>query len=252
MLKDAETVEMRVPRQAQRPPSDGRSGAVHLAWFLGGTLYAFLVPYLLADRLGLAPSWYYLLYFVAVAALLGAYVKTTSVDWQGAWRRSWRLSLVLGVAIAAFLVLNVLSEPATPGPQGPALGFEVLWRGLAYGVMDSLLLTVFPLLVATALLRNRFGSVPRRIGLAALTLVLSLVITASYHAGYAQYRAHGMARNGLGGPLLGNTVISLPAAIATNPIGSVVAHSAMHIAAVVHTYETDIFLPPKTQATPGR
>ena len=38
-----------------------------------------------------------------------------------------------------------------------------------------------------------------------------------------------------------------------NPIGSVVAHAAMHTTAVAHSYETDVFLPPEkgpTQDTP--
>ena len=33
-----------------------------------------------------------------------------------------------------------------------------------------------------------------------------------------------------------------------NPIGAVVAHTSMHVAAVGHAYETDTFLPPETDA----
>ena len=156
------------------------------------------------------------------------------------------------VLATAFVVRDVFAEPATPGPTGPALGLAILWLGLAYGVADAILLSAFPLLVATALFRGRLAGLARRAGFVVAVLGLSLIITATYHAGYAQYRAHGLARNGLGGPLVGNTIITLPAALSANPLGSLAAHAAMHVAAVVRAYETDVFLPPRTPASSPR
>ena len=68
-------------------------------------------------------------------------------------------------------------------------------------------------------------------------------ITAVYHLGFEQYR-----QDGVGAPETGNTLISLPMLLTTNPIGSVADHMAMHISAVSHTYETDVRLPPPTTA----
>jgi hypothetical protein len=31
-------------------------------------------------------------------------------------------------------------------------------------------------------------------------------------------------------------------------VGSILAHASMHIAAVLHAYETDVFLPPQVEA----
>ena len=221
---------------------------VQLSWFVGGAIYAFLVPYVFADRLGIQHDWYYGIYFAAVALLLGAYTVATKADMAGAFRRGWLLSLVLGIAAAAFVVWNVRRADATPHPAGAYFGFELLWRGAAYGVVDALLLTAFPALVAYGLLRGKVTGVGRRAGFAALALALTLVITATYHWGYGQYRSNGIAQNGLGGPLLGNTVMSIPALASTNPLGTVIAHMAMHVTAVNHAYETDIFLPPQTDA----
>jgi len=36
--------------------------------------------------------------------------------------------------------------------------------------------------------------------------------------------------------------------LTTNPVGSVLAHASMHVAAVAHAYETPIFLPPQVSA----
>ena len=79
--------------------------------------------------------------------------------------------------------------------------------------------------------------------LAVLTLALVLVITATYHLGYEQFR-----EDGIGPPETGNTIISIPALLTTNPLGSVIAHTSMHVAADIHAYETDTYLPPQTEA----
>jgi hypothetical protein len=221
---------------------------VQLAWFVGGAIYAFLVPYVFWDRLGIQHDWYYAIYFGAVALLVGAYAVSTRADLAGAFRRNWVLSLALGIPAAAFVAWNVLREDATPHPEGAYFGFELLWRGVVYGAVDALLLTAFPALVAYGLLRGNVTGVARRAGFAALALALTLVITATYHWGYGQYRANGMAQNGLGGPLFGNTVMSVPAFASTNPLGTVIAHVTMHVTATNHAYETDVFLPPKTDS----
>jgi hypothetical protein len=83
----------------------------------------------------------------------------------------------------------------------------------------------------------------RRAGFAAITLALTLIITATYHLGYEQFRDDGVAE-----PETGNVIITMPTLLSANPIGSLIAHTAMHEAAVTHAYETDTFLPPQKDA----
>ena len=63
------------------------------------------------------------------------------------------------------------------------------------------------------------------------------------HVGYEQYRPYGV-----GAPRTGNTLISMPMLLSTNPIGSIADHMAMHVSVVAHTNETDVRLPPPTTA----
>lgn len=42
--------------------------------------------------------------------------------------------------------------------------------------------------------------------------------------------------------------ISVPMLLTTNPIGSVLAHASMHVAATTHAYQTPTFLPPQVGA----
>ncbi len=64
-------------------------------------------------------------------------------------------------------------------------------------------------------------------------LPLVIIVTATYHLGYPQYRQDGLSR-----PETGNVLISIPMFATANPVGSIVAHVSQHVAAVTHAYES--------------
>jgi hypothetical protein len=215
-----------------------------LAWFAAVCAVAFLVPYFGVSVLDMQHDVFYLAYFAVTIAVLASYVRVEQVDVAAAFRCSWRWSLGLGVVLAVFLVFNVFNtEGATTRPHGAYFAFELLWRGLGYGLVDTLLLTVFPCLVAYRLLRGQVGGLKGKLQLTALMLPLVIVVTATYHLGYPQYREDGLSR-----PETGNILISIPTFATANPAGSVVAHVSQHVAAVTHAYESEIFVPPVTKA----
>jgi hypothetical protein len=45
-------------------------------------------------------------------------------------------------------------------------------------------------------------------------------------------------------PEIGALVATVPTAVTGNPIGAIVVHGSYHVAANVHTYRSEIFLPP--------
>jgi hypothetical protein len=189
-------------------------------------------------------DWYYLVYFAVALVAVAAYVVANDVDVAAMFTQNWKLSMIVGAAAAAFLVWNVLGgEDGTARPDGAYFVFEIVWRGAMYGAVDALLLTAFPAMVAFTLMRSDVAALGRRAAFGLLTLVMTLVITATYHLGYDQFRDDGVRA-----PETGNVIISLPTIVSANPLGSIAAHVAMHEAAVTHAYETDTFLPPQTSA----
>jgi hypothetical protein len=136
-------------------------------------MYAFAVPYVLADVLGINRDLFYGLYALAVILLFALWSRSTGYDLVAAAKRRWVAASVLGLAMAAVLVAMVLrTEDATARPDGLELIGAVAWRGILYGVTDGLLLSVFPILVVfaafagTRLDRSRSG----RIAIGALAL----------------------------------------------------------------------------------
>jgi hypothetical protein len=216
----------------------------HLVWFAAVCAVAFLVPYLGVSALDLQHDLFYLVYFGVTIALIVTYVRVECVDVAGIFRQRWRWSVGVGVVLAAFLVFNVFNtSDATARPHGAYFVFELLWRGVGYGLVDTLLLTIFPCFVAYKLLHGHVAGLTGKLRFTALALPLVLIITASYHWGYPQYR-----QDGLGRPETGNVLISIPTFATVNPVGSMVAHVSQHLTAVTHAYESQIFNPPVTKS----
>ena len=216
----------------------------HFVWFAVVSVVVFLVPYLGVSVLHLQHDVFYLAYFAVTIALVATYIRVEQVDVSEIFRRRWRWSLGVGVVVAVFLVFNVFNtSDATARPHGAYFDFELLWRGVGYGLIDTLLLTIFPCFVAYKLLHGDVGGLRGKLRFTALMLPLVIIITATYHWGYPQYREDGLSR-----PETGNVLISIPTFATANPVGSVVAHVSQHIAAVTHAYESRIFNPPATKS----
>jgi hypothetical protein len=231
-----------VPAPRTRAAAASRTGARRqLAWLAGGMVLAFLVPYLVADRLQLQRDIYYGVYIAAVAGLFVAWARDTGQPLGQLCARRWRWAVLLGLAFAGASVLIALSQDATARPGGLELVAAVGWRGVLYGAADGLLLSAFPILVVFAAfdgteLRRRARGV---IAIGTLAMVASLAMTASYHLGYSDFRSSKLRK-----PLTGDLVWSVPTLATLNPVGAPIAHAGLHVTAVIHSYDTDLFLPP--------
>jgi len=212
------------------------------AWFAGVSTIVFLVPLVFSSWLQLHHDVYYLVYFVTVAAVLATYLRASGINVTDVVVPRWQLSLALGIASGAFVTWSVLGRiESTPHPSGAYFAFEILWRGIIYGMVDALLLSAFPGLVAWELMQRNIVGAGRRIGYGVLTLALVAIITATYHAGYKDLQNV----PGISQPEIGNAIISVPVIATANPAGSLLAHVSMHVAAVTHAYESKDRLPPQ-------
>ena len=234
------TVSPRTPHDVSPTP------ATALGWLAGGASLAFAVSWLGTTVLGLHHDVFYLIYFTAALGYLGWLVGRTAV-WRDVVTRNVWWSLGAGALVAVAVVRQVMTQPGTPHPGGAYFGFEVVWRGLVYGVVDMLALVVFPAVVAYVVMRGNRCGLRRKAGFAGLVLVLSLGVSAAYHLGYSTYRGSGLTK-----PLIGTAIMDVPAMLTGNPVGALIAHPAVHTAATVHQYYggdgTNHYLPPELNA----
>ncbi len=231
---------MRTASPAPQPVGPRR----HLAWLAVGMAGSFLIPFLLADQLGLQRDLYYAVYVTGVVGLFLAWARDTRQSLRELVGRRWRLAVGLGIAFAAvsaFIAVN--AEDGTGHPGGIEFIAALAWRGVVYGAADGLLLSAFPILVVFAALGS--SPVRRRTGglliVGAVAIGASLAMTAVYHAGYGDFRSGDQQ---LRKPMTGDLIWSVPTLATLNPIGAPIAHVGLHVGAVAHNYDTDLFLPP--------
>jgi hypothetical protein len=125
---------------------------------------AFLVPFALADQLGLQRDVYYALYVAFAVALFIAWARDTSQSPREMVARRWKLAVGLGFVFALVGALLVTKAENFGGhPGGIELFGALVWRGLIYGAADGLLLSAFPMLLVFAAMKNsRARRRPRR------------------------------------------------------------------------------------------
>jgi D-alanyl-D-alanine carboxypeptidase len=211
------------------------------AWLAGGALLAFALPFVLTDLIAIDRDLYYGILIASVFGFFALWLRRTSEDPLAALTHHWRAGVALGLLFAVLMLAIVLREPSTARPGGVELAAAVVWRGALYGLADGTLLSAFPILAVFAAFRGTRTRESRRgtAAVGALALAVSLLFTAVYHLGYTDFRGEKLRK-----PLAGDVVWSVPTLATLSPLGSPIAHAGLHVSAVVHSYETDTFLPP--------
>jgi hypothetical protein len=216
--------------------------ALNFGWIAAAALLGFGIAAVFAGLFRLPRSIFLVAYLVLAGPFLYAFARWSNLSIGSLLRQNWAWGLVAAVLIGAFLVRNILSQPASPRSQGLALVFDIAWLGVVYGALDALFLSVLPVL-ATWQAFTAIGwtqSLPGKLLVGVIALIASLLVTVAYHFGYPEYRAAG----GIMGPSIGNGIMSLGYILANNPIAAVFSHIAMHIAGVLQGPATVMQLPP--------
>lgn len=214
---------------------------VYLGWVVAAALLGFAVSMIFARVLRL-PRNLFLIPYIGISGLFFyTYVRWSGISINELIRHNLIWGLIGAVLLTLFTVKNVLSQPVSPRSKGFLLVFDLLWSGIAYGLTDSLLLTVLPVLAIwqAFILLNWTTNWQGRILVGIIALLASVLVTAAYHLGFPEYRG-----KGLFGPVIGNTAMTLGYLITNNPLAAVFSHIAMHIAAVLHGPASVIQLPP--------
>jgi len=215
----------------------------HLVWISFGALAGFLASFIFGDMLSLPLDVYYLVYFGIIIVLFFIYVRKTRLSLKRLFYKRFLWGIALGLLVAAVMAQNVLSRPETARLSGAFFAWAVFWRGLVYGVIDGLLLTVFPWVVTWRAFDGESKRPAKKIALSLLAWIFIIVTTTAYHLGYSDFRSKKIVQANIG-----NTIMSLATLIPANPIGTPIAHAALHITAVIHSPGTELFLPPHRDA----
>ncbi|MGD8586650.1 MAG: hypothetical protein PVH65_03175 [Chloroflexota bacterium] len=212
-----------------------------ILWVVAASVLGFAVSAIFSAGFRLSRRVFLFPYVILVGAFLFAYALWGEVDVKALLVDNWVAGLVAGVLVSMFLVRSVRSQPESRQSRGGELILDLAWAGLVYGLTDALFLNVMPVLAVW----HGFAGIEwaetalGRIAVGGLALMASLLVTLTYHLGYREFRDRKV-----GLVLFGNGLISLAFLLSGNPLGALIGHTVMHLAAVVQGPETTIQLPP--------
>ena len=220
-----------------------------LLWVLAASLLGFGISAVFSGWLKLSRRVFLIPYIGLTSAFLLWFFRANEIYLVALLAKNWIWGVVAGGIVGAFLVNNVRSQPSSRQSTGGDLALDIAWLGLAYGIVDALFLNTMPVLaVWTGFSQVGWaGSWLGKIGVGILALCASLLVTLTYHVGYSEFR-----NRSVGLVLVGNMLITLAYLLSTNPIGAILSHTVMHIAATIQGPETTIQLPPHRKLAPDK
>lgn len=213
----------------------------YVAWILAASLLGFGISGVFAGKLKLSRRLFLIPYVALTFLFLYTFLRWSGLSARALFAENWLAGLVAGILVGAFLIINVRSQPRSRKSRRQELVLDLAWLGLVYGAIDALFLNIMPVLAVWQAVSAAAWSPSLITNIIAggLALAASLLVTLTYHLGYPEFR-----NRSIGLVLLGNALITLAFLLSANPLGALISHMLMHLAAVIQGPETTIQLPP--------
>jgi len=217
---------------------------ISILWLIGACLVGFGISAIFSGWLKLSRRLFLIPYISISGLVLFLFLYNNPIVNKEFWLHNWIWGLVASVIAGAFLVKNVFSQTYSQTVKGLPFYVDMVWFGIAYGIIDGLLLNVMPVVAVLNIFfeLGLSGNISGQILFGVFALAASLVVTLFYHLGYPEFRNKSVLF-----VLLGNTIITMTFILSGNPLAAVLTHMVMHVAAVIRGPETTIQLPPHYQ-----
>ena len=216
-----------------------------VGWVVGAGLLGLAITGLFVSGMKLSRNKFLIPYVLFVSIFLFAFITLNQIDLAALLAKNLLWGIIAGLLTSIILIRHVRSQPRSRKPDDPSLAFELGWAGLIYGFIDAALLNVMPVIAMSVALREYAwtSTIIGKIGVGVIELAASLLVALLYHLGYPEFRTKKVRF-----VFLGNSVITLAYILSGNPLGSLLSHPIMHIAAVLQGPETTVQLPPHYEA----
>lgn len=218
---------------------------ISMGWVLAASSLGFLISAVFAGRMRLSRRLFLLPYVLLAGLFVYGFFRLNEIELISLFAENWVWGIVAGALLSLYLVKTVKAQPATRQSKGADLAVDMAWAGLVYGMLDALFLNILPV-IAVWMGTDQFAwtsTLPGKIAVGVIALLASLLVTLAYHLGYPEFRNKRVLM-----VLLGNSLITLAFLLSGSPFGSLISHTAMHLAAVLQGPDTTIQLPPHYQA----
>ena len=125
-----------------------------ILWILLASFLGFGIAATFAGWLKLKLNLYLLVYIPLIFIVFMLFILKSDYNISHILSHNWYWGLVGAVVASGFVIKNVLSQPPSERQKGFALVTDVVWPGFSYGLVDSLLLSVLPVLAVQSFFTN--------------------------------------------------------------------------------------------------
>lgn len=221
------------------PPAGRPTTYGQLAWLLAAAALGFLVTWVSVSLQALPRDTYVLMHLAVSGGLFAAYAirsRTAFRELIGDSAAGLRGGLVSGALMIAF----VLAGPSSAAPRGLALAWALFWLGIVYAIVDALLLSVLPVLIARRIAAAPgWAAEPGATKVLVAGLAASMLLTTTYHLGFPEFQGPRLLL-----ALVGNGILTLGYLATRSALSPVIGHVLMHMCAVVYGYASALPVPP--------
>jgi len=117
----------------------------HLKWIVFAPSWGFGASFIFGDLITLPLDLYYLIYFVIISVFFTIYIKKDSVESEGMVFEKNGLGNLARIGLRSFDGSECSVKTGDGEIHRPLFGLVIFWRGLIYGAIDGLLLSVISL-----------------------------------------------------------------------------------------------------------
>ena len=206
----------------------------NLLCFTGFLLVGFLDSYMFSSWLQMKRKQFVLAHSVVSVFYSGLYIYFNQINILQFILRNLKGGLIGALLVGVFLVFNVVSQGRTENETGIELALDIFINGIIYGTVDALVLSILPVLIVINWL-----PASGNILIIIAGLILSNLVTFTYHIGFKEFRNKSIIR-----AMIGNTLCTLAFLLTGNMLAPTLSHAAMHIMAVIWGPKNKIQLPP--------
>lgn len=219
-------------------PSETLSWADSLTWLLALALAAFLVSWLVTDRLRVGQVTYVVALTVVTAAFTIGYLAWAGISLRDFIADRWLWGVAVGVLAGAVPAFAMARMKATvPAEHGVHRAERVAWDGVVYAISEGLLLSTLPALMAWQMVHSLdWSGAAGAVSRVALPVLASIAVIVVHHLGYPEFRNPRQ----MSLAVIGCGLLTVGFLVTGNILTAPVGHVLMHTAAVLHGTE----LPP--------
>jgi hypothetical protein len=196
----------------------------HIFWLPATWLLVFGLPYTTLKILNFGIDLFYLVFLAAGVVFLWFYRKKTALQLRYALNSGW----ALGTILALFMGVGLLSYTLTTKSNLIGMEFDsnimiILWRGVVFGIIGTVLISVFPFVtIWRAFAGANPGNLRRSVVLLIAVIAISLT-SLSYNIGIS-----GLNKDRISYNIKMSVLTGLPTLLSGNPFASPVAGAFLY------------------------